>query len=268
MLTRSKDFRSEFYFFLKKFQEKENFSLLRFSDGEIFILQNKGILLTPDRVIIEDTLNSRDGFYAQETMLRPNYDQKHFIPEKHNEFRDYLIGSYLYEAPNYYKGISCRCCVGEELFYWQLNQLGGDNDNLTWSNLLLNSNYPLFLKEFYPEIIKRGAYIVCNKEANLSRVSWVKGHFFIGFDIFDNFETYVADLKLYIERNSIENEVFLFSASSLSNVMQYELARDYPNNTYIDIGTTLSHEFGIPVLRGYILDYFNNNLSQLKTCVW
>ena len=41
---------------------------------------------------------------------------------------------------NYFKGISCRCCVGEVNFNWQLENLDGDKDNLTWANLLVNSN--------------------------------------------------------------------------------------------------------------------------------
>jgi hypothetical protein len=268
MTTRSKNFKDEFYFFLNKFANKENFSLLRFSDGELYLLQDRGIQLTPDTVVVNDIVNSKDGYYNSSRMLRPVYDQKYYIPEKHGKFRDYLIASYLYNAPNYYKGISCRCCVGQELYQWQLDQVEGDSDNLTWSNVFLNSNYPLFLNKFYPLIENRRAYVICNEAADLSHLSWVKGSFRVGSDIFDNFERYVIELKNYIHKNNIVNEVLLFSASSLSNVMQYELMQEYPNNTYIDIGTTLSHEFKIPVLRGYILDYLNNNIPNLTTCIW
>jgi hypothetical protein len=265
---RNKLFKDEFYYFLDKFKKKENYTLLRFSDGELFLLQNKQILLTADRVSVEGVLDSRDGFYSDNTVLRPKYDQKTFTPSRHSEFRDYLIGSFLHNSDNYYKGISCRCCVGQDNFDWQIDQLGGDDDSLTWSNVLLNSNYPLFLTEFYPEIQKRGAYVVCSEEANLSHLAWVKKHFSVGVDIFDNFKEYVLSLKQFIKDNNIQNEVFLFSASSLSNVLQFELAQDFPNNTYIDIGTTLSHEFKVPVLRGYVMDYFNGNLNNLSTCIW
>lgn len=268
MITRTKDFRSEFYFFLNKFARRENFSLLRFSDGELYILQNRGIVLSNDSVVVDGVVNAKDGYYSHNSMLRPAYDQKLYVPELHSAFRDYLIGSYMYDSPNFYKGISCKCCIGDEWFNWQLDQLGGDNDTLTWSNVFLNSNYPLFLNEFYPLIQSRGAYVVCNEEADLSHLPWIKGSFRVKTDIFDNFEKYVSELKWYIHSNKLVNEVFLFSASSLSNIMQYELAQDFPNNTYIDIGTTLSHEFKIPALRGYIIDYFNNNTANLGTCIW
>jgi hypothetical protein len=265
---RVKTFKEEFYYFLNKFKNKENFNLLRFSDGEMYILQNKKIELSAENVHVEDVVSSKDGFYSTNTMLRPDYDQKLFNPIKHSLFRDYLIGSFLHTDYNYYKGISCKCCVGLENFNWQINQLGGDSDNITWSNVMLNSNYPLFLKEFYPLLKSRGVYVVCNEKANIDNISWIKGYIKVGTDIFDNFENYIIEIKKFIEYNKINNEVFLFSASSLSNVIQYELSLDFPTNTYIDIGTTLSHEFGIPILRGYIQDYFNGNLDRLQSCIW
>jgi hypothetical protein len=265
---RNKIFKEEFYYFLDKLKKKENYSLLRFSDGEMYILQNKGILLSPDHVKVEDTVNCKDGYYSDNTILRPEYDQKVFIPSEHSEFRDYLIGSYMHNQQNYFKGISCRCCVGLDNFNWQLQQLEGDDNTLTWSNILLNANYPLFLNEFYPEIQKRGAYVICNQAANINHLNWVKGCFRVGTDIFSNFKKYILDVKQFIRDNNIKDEIFLFSASSLSNILQFELAQDFPDNTYIDIGTTLSHEFKIPVLRGYVMDYFNGNLQNLKTCIW
>lgn len=264
---RNKIFREEFYYFLDKFKKKENYTLLRFSDGEMFLLQNKQVLLTPDRVNVEGVIDSNDGFYSNKNP-RPKYDQKSFIPSIHSEFRDFLTESFLFKNHNYYIGLSCRCCVGDENFDWQLKLLGGDGDTLTWSNVLLNSNYPLFLNEFYPEIQKRGAYVICNEQANLNNLNWVKGDFRVGTDIFDNFKEYISKIKNFIHDNNIQNEVFLFSASSLSNVLQFELFKDFPNNTYIDIGTTLSHEFHVPVNRGYIYDYFNGNTGNLQTCIW
>ena len=38
MINRRKDFADEFEFFLDKFKRRENFNLLRFSDGELFIM--------------------------------------------------------------------------------------------------------------------------------------------------------------------------------------------------------------------------------------
>ena len=265
---RNKVFREEFYYFLNKFKNHENFNLLRFSDGEVHVLQNRECQLTgPETTRVEGLCDGKDGYYSIHGTPRPKYDQKHFQPQNHSLFRDYLIASFLYNSPNFYKGISCKCCVGDEHWNWQLSNLDGDSDNLTWSNVLLNSNYPLFMEEFYPEIKKRKAYVVCNESADLSLLPWVKHHFKIRTDVYDNFASYVIELKKYISKNNIKNKVFLFSASSLSNILQYELAKEFPENTYIDIGTTLSYEFGIPVLRGYIHQYYNNQ-PVTGNCIW
>jgi len=182
---RNKIFREEFSYFLDKFKSKNNFNLLRFSDGEMFILQNKEIILKSETIKVQDVVESKDGWYSDNNIPRPDYDQKHFHPIKHSLFRDSLVNSFLYNSSN-----------------------------------------------------------------------------------FSNYQKYIDEVKSFISENNVNNEVFLFSASSLSNVMQYELHKSFPNNTYIDIGTTLSHEFGIPVLRGYIHDTFNNNLNNLQTCTW
>ena len=45
MITRSTSFEDEFEFFLNKFKRKESFNLLRFSDGELYIMLGKSISL-------------------------------------------------------------------------------------------------------------------------------------------------------------------------------------------------------------------------------
>lgn len=256
---RIKEFKSDFYYLLDKFKSKENFAFLRFSDGEMFMLQNKEIILDDKQVKVEGVVNTTGPSH-------PQYDTKNFNPQQHSVFRDHLITSYLYNQDNYFKGISCKCCVGEVNFNWQLENLDGDSDNLTWANLLVNSNYPLFMEEFYPEIKTRGAYVICNERADLSDLNWVKKDFRIKDNSFADLSP-LLEIKNFIQQNSLVNQVFLFSASSFSNVAQYELFKEFPNNTYIDIGTTLSYEFKIPSKRGYLDQYYNNQ-PVTGNCIW
>lgn len=258
MISRSKNFKDEFYFFLNKFKKKENFNLLRFSDGELFMLQNKSIRLGKLFVKVDDKIKG--------IVSHASYDKKIFDPKKHSKFVEELTKSFKYSSPEYYKGINCVCCVGKENYDWQFKLLEKDDDDLTWSNVLLNSNYPLFMTEFYPEIQKRGAYVICNEKADLSHLSWVKGDIRIKSNGFDDLSP-IEEVKALISSQNLKNEVFLFSASSFSNVAQYELAIFEPNNTYIDIGTTLSYEFKIPSKRGYLDTYYKNK-SDYQTCIW
>lgn len=256
---RIKEFKSDFYYLLDKFKSKENFAFLRFSDGEMFMLQDKEIILSNKQVKVEGVVDAAGPGH-------PEYDAKNFDPQQHSVFRDYLITSFLHNQNNYFKGISCKCCVGDTNFNWQLENLDGDHDNLTWANLLVNSNYPLFMKEFYPEIKTRGAYVICNEKADLSNLDWVKKDFKIKDNSFSNLSP-ILEIKDFIQQNSLVDQVFLFSASSFSNVAQYELFKEFPNNTYIDIGTTLSYEFKIPSKRGYLDQYYNNQ-QVTGNCIW
>ena len=78
----------------------------------------------------------------------------------------------------------------------------------------------------------------------------------------------IDSIKDDIKRDKIKNQVFLFSSSAFSNVAQYELAKLEPNNTYIDIGTTLSYELQIPSKRDYLLSYYGLKKNDLKKCKW
>lgn len=259
MISRSDNFTDEFYFFLDKFKKRENFNLLRFSDGEIYMLKGKKYNIKNLYVSVEGKIK---GF-----INHPSYERKSFNPIKDEFFIKKLLESFKYNSKEYFKGISCKCCIGADLWDWQLKIIGGDSDNLTWSNVLLNSNYPLFMKEFYPEIKNRGAYIICNENAVLDKLDWVKGDYRIKTNDYTNLKL-IDNIKDDIKKHKITNNVFLFSSSAFSNVAQYELAKFEPNNTYIDIGTTLSYELGIPSKRDYLLSYYNLKKIPFKKCNW
>ena len=136
-----KDFKAHFNFFKQKIVNKENFAFSRFSDGEMFILQNKELKLSENLIQMGEVKQS--GPYRKD-------DFKHFNPSEHKEFRDTLVKTFQHKQENYYKGISCSCCVGKENFDFQIDLHGGDDESLTWANLWVNSNYPLFIQQILP----------------------------------------------------------------------------------------------------------------------
>lgn len=258
MITRSTSFEDEFDFFLNKFKRKENFNLLRFSDGELYIMHGKSISLGNIFVSVGGRLRG--------IVFHNKWDRKTFIPKHNKQFIRKLIESFTYKSPEYFIGRGCKCCYTEKEWNLESKLLGADCDNHTWANLLLNYNYPNFMKKFYPEIQKRGAYVICNEMADLSNHNWILGDFRIKTNDFTNLEP-IELIKNFIKKNDIKNKVFLFSASSFSNIAQFELAKEFPGNTYIDIGTTLSYEFKIPAKRDY-LEKFYNNQNNYKRCIW
>ena len=94
----SKDFSQEFDKFLGKLQRKENFAFARFSDGELFILQNKTVVLAEKHYVTGDV--SGPNIYTKE-------EQKEFYPEQHSFYRQKLIDSFKHNQKNYFK-ISCN----------------------------------------------------------------------------------------------------------------------------------------------------------------
>lgn len=256
-----KDFEDEFFKFYTKFKNHENFCLTRFSDGELYMLQERKIELSENRVMVEGIVDGNNG--------HPSFDKKIFDPNEQNEFKEQLLKSFLHVQNNYYIGISCRCCVGEENFNWQLEKLKDiPIENLTYSNVFLNSNYIKFRSLFFSEIRKRKAILICNEHANLKKCEWVQKDFRLKDNGYSDL-TKIDYIRNYILENNINNQVFLFSASSFSNVAQRILFSEFPNNTYIDIGTTLSKEFEIQANRGYLNEYFNFGIKgNYKKCVW
>ena len=68
----------------------------------------------------------------------------------------------------------------------------------------------------------------------------------------------------WIGENDIKNHVFLFSASSLSEVLIHKLFVVEKENTYNDVGTMLNSYMGIDTHRGYLQGGDTLN----KICIW
>ena len=74
-----KDFRQAFDTLLNKLKSGENFAFSRFSDGELFILQNKTVVLADNHYVTGDIRGSNR--YTKE-------EHKEFYPDQHQIYRD------------------------------------------------------------------------------------------------------------------------------------------------------------------------------------
>jgi len=250
-----KDFRQHFFMLLDKLKSGENFAYARYSDGELRIMQNLKTQISNNFYVVGSERGV--GSYNPE-------DHKDFDPDKHQFYRDKLMDAYQFKKDNYFVGLSCKCCVGEKDFQQMLDWYNGDteSDNLTWSNLLLNGNYPLFIKNFIPEFSKKEIVYIVNENANLDKLPFkVIKDFRVGPNCIINDYDKIEEIKKWVNDNKIEDHVFLFSASSLSNFMIHQLFEYNDNNTYIDIGTTLNPYMDMKGRRGY-------HGGNKKMCIW
>lgn len=240
---RVKTFKGDFYYFLNKIKNNENFSLSRWGDGELKILEGEYINLT----------NIKNG----EFMYDPNNDKYKLIRKK-------IIESYLAKDDQYYIGIACRCCVGEDKHFYMKEKSKQNENNLTWANIFVNSNYKLFMTDFLNEMKNRDIVMVVNNKADISRLPFkIEKTYYVGVDAWLN--DYNILYKIKQDYKDKKDKIFLFAAGPLSNILTYELWFNMnKNNTYIDIGSTLDVQMGMRPTRNYLRG--GNTLN--KICVW
>tara|TARA_B100000287_G_scaffold433359_1_gene494893 strand:- start:1133 stop:1924 length:792 start_codon:yes stop_codon:yes gene_type:complete len=259
-----KTFKVEFDKLLSKLKTKENFAFTRFSDGELFIMQNKKIILASNHYVTGDIKGP--NIYTEE-------EQKQFLPEKHQFYRQKLIECFKYKQHNYFKGICTGTDphLGRQNFDWQINLLGEEEENLTFSNLLINANYRRFVEEIIPLFVNREVIYVVNKLADTSRLPFeIKKTFQIGSNCMINDFHIINEVKEYIAKNNINDHIILCSAASLSNFIIYENYKECPSNTYMDIGSCLNPLLnleGWKHTRGYLTHYWLNSGNYFGTQV-
>lgn len=236
-----KTFKGDFYKLLDKLKKGENFSYSKYSDGELFILQGKKLVLGPE-AYNHNYINTED--------------HKYFDPQYHSYFKDMLFEAFKYNKENYYIGICGPSDQSDEVFYWMKNESGRDEEHLTWANLFVNSNYKNFREEFLPELKSKKIIIVCNEKSELSKLPFeVEKDFRVGTNCIINNLSLVDEMVEFVKNNQIENHVFLFAASSLGNILIHKLTEAEPNNIYFDVGSTLNPLLGLSIDRAYLCAY-------------
>ncbi len=241
-----KTFAGDLAKFNKKLEKGENFSLVRFGDGEMIVINGKSIDLSKK-------CNGEHKYTPDNTK-----DEKH---------RKILEASLLFKNKDYFVGLPCRCCVGDEHCDHLRSQSQQEEANLTWANIFVNSNYAAFLNSTVPVFQSRTINTICHADANIQKLPFTTSKDFrVGGNAWvADYDRLLEEIKAYISTNDIENEVFIFCAGVLSNMLIYQLAKIYPNNTYIDLGSV----FDAMVELGKTRKYLKGSRKQLKkVCVW
>jgi len=259
-----KDFTKDFDFLLKKLEAEENFAFTRFSDGELFIMQNKSVILAENHFVTGEV--SGANIYTEE-------EQKEFSPERDGFYREKLIECYKHNQENYFKGIctGTDLHVGNENFKWMIDFHGEDHDNLTFSNLLINGNYNRFIEEMVPLFANREILYVAHKNAQVDQLPFeIKHVFTIGSNcMINNYDT-AEKVRAHIKEKKLTNHIVLCSAATLSNYVIHRCFKEDQSNTFIDIGSCLNPLLsleGWKHTRGYLTSYWLNSNSPFGSQV-
>jgi len=114
--------------------------------------------------------------------------------------------------------------------------------------------------------------MICHESAYLTEFpAPIEQEFRVGYNAMINDYDKIDEIADWIEQNEITDHVFLFSASSFSALAIHKLFDKYPENTYINIGTTLNPMMGMPVDRIYLKGYWKKDPAARtigKTCIW
>lgn len=219
-------------------REKSPYTFVRFSDGEIEILRNR-------KLVIESGKTEFRGKTFQNSF--PAFDRKSFSPENDYEIRADLISAATFANRTYFKGIPTLSNNATRDREFLLRLSGGFSEQITFSDLLINSNYLAARESFFPLLAKsaKDLFIVgnwrCKPVSYLSRSTLIP--------IPDNFFQNYAEVKKQAMQTLLavpERAVVLSSASSLSNILGKELCLLRPDLTFVDVGTALNDLLGLP----------------------
>ena len=134
-----KNFHAELDKFHAMLESCENFALVRFGDGEMAVIHG-------DAIDLSEKCNG----------------EHHYIPgdPQHEQQRKRLHHALCYKSASYYVGIACPCCVGKQNFLQLKQQSQQPEEQLTWANLFVNSNYPRFRSLVVPVLARRDVVLV------------------------------------------------------------------------------------------------------------
>lgn len=231
MFTTPKNFKSDFFSLHSKFMSRENFTFSKYADGEWSVIKNRSI---------------NNGEFEYD-----NY--------RDAVYRDELLTSFQFQHPKYYIGVSCPCCQGMDTHTEMIRTSGQNEEKITWANVWVNSNYRLFLENMVPEFSIRNVTLVCNEDSTIKKLPFIPEEIVL---VKNNAWHHNYDVINYLKTNDV-NRTFLFCCGPFGNILAHKLCEYNPDNTYLDIGSTLN-----PFLStGFYRPYQNLSAPQM-TCVW
>jgi len=188
-----------------KIKAKENFGLIRPSDGEYHILINKTLT------------NCDDWTFTSGDILC-----------------DQLRDAVQSKIPNLFIGIPCNNCCNKKMFDDYLQIFNVDVNRLTYANIFCNNNWKRFI-----EFIKQysdGFYFVGPGRPNFLNM---KGIYEIDLYLVNNWNKKHQSITTEVIQfaSSLKNELVLFSAGPLSKIWIPLCMKNNPDNIYLDIGS-------------------------------
>jgi hypothetical protein len=142
---------------------------------------------------------------------------------------------------------------------------GQSEDNLTFANIFVNSNYRFYIDNFIPYFSEFGNIIlVANRVTDINKLPFNVEKFYpvdynAWIDNIDIVETIIEETK------DTEDKIFLFSCGPFGNILAHKLWESNKRNQYLDVGSTLDPWTKSNRLEG---KYYSNDEDKRITCIW
>lgn len=231
-------FNQDFEYFWKMIDEGVNFSFARYADGEVMLMS--GISVGPIT-----QASKVDNWTAPNGMTKVGEQLKNTL--KHTE-------------ENYFYAISAKTDNINDFNFLKSN-ISQNNEKITFVNLWINGNYNKTLEKY--KSLTRNVNLICNYKAKKENFPFTVSSI-IPFpnnciEFWENSgESFIEMLINNI--GHLKNELFFISCGPISEIIIHELYINNPNNTYIDVGSSID-EF----VHGYkTRPYMDNNTIYSK----
>jgi glycosyltransferase involved in cell wall biosynthesis len=245
-VERSHIFNTEIHFFFERLKENNPFSIVRYGDGEMMIIEGKPI----------DLSNKHHGEH------KFDLEDKRYL-----KLQQEMVESIQYKDANYFVGLPCPCCVNKDSVKKMLNVAAQPDYNLTWANIFVNSNHEYFKSYFLNSIRDKNVVVICHKNADTKELHKhvnVINEFRIGVNAWLNDYDKISEILEYSKSVST-NTVFLFMAGTFTKLAIYKIHNIRKDLFLLDIGSSLDKTMGLGVTRNYLKD---NSENSKKICKW
>lgn len=245
----SKDINS----FYERLKRKEPFSFIRFSDGELEIIRNRYLKISNGKTHFKGRIFNNK--FSQ-------IDTKEFDPVFNSDVREDLIFSAITKMPNFFKGMPHKRYRKDRDLLVTLN--GGIDSNITFADLLINSNYKFFREKILPVFPNYDKiYLIANYRAKPKNIIKNAIHIKIQDNFFSNYKNVKKEVFSKL-KDIPSGSLILSSASSLSNIIGHELFKIRKDITFIDVGTSINDLMNLnEITRSYHVTYFSKGLKPL-----
>lgn len=222
-------FKSDFEYFWSLIEKGENFTFARYADGEVMLMKGQPVTEGTQAFSI-------DKWKAPNTLTKVGGE---------------LIATLNHTEPNYFYAISSKTDNINDYQYLKEN-IKQTEDKLTFVNLWINANYLSMKRKLCAN--KREVILICNEEAKIENFP---------FNVTEIIP-FPNDCINFWENNSVEfldklnnfkdlnNQLIFISCGPISEIIIHKLYENNPNNTYVDVGSSIDEYVHGKLTRPYM----------------